>query len=310
MATFVAENKHLEIQLEEIKSVTDNFNENKVVRTSESGKVYVGELSHSKGKSLVSMKRIDRTYWQGELEFYKEVRMVSCYKHENLVSLLGFCTEGDEMVLVYEHASNGSLDQRLNDDTLTWAQRIKICLDAAKGLNFLHDPQGTHQRLLHCDIKSANILLNENLNAKVSNFGLSKMAPIDKQNSFVICDIVGTPVYCDPIYMETYCVTKESDVYSFGVVMFEVLCGRLCVENSNGQLNVLVPMWKESYGQKKLDEIIFEDLKQQMDPSSLDVFADIAFQCLHTSREERPAMSLVVEKLEIALEIQERSEGK
>ncbi|GJX34939.1 kinase-like domain, phloem protein 2-like protein [Tanacetum coccineum] len=216
MASFVAENKHLEIQLEEIKSATDNFNENKVIGTSESGKVYVGELSHSKGKSLVFIKRIDRTYWQGDLEFYKEVRMISCYKHENILSLLGFCTQGGEMVLVYEHASNGSLDKRLNDATLTWAQRIKICLDAAKGLSFLHDPQGTHQRLLHYDIKSSNILLNEKLNAKVYNFG-SKL--------------------------------------HFGP-------------------------------------------------------CDIAFQCLQTSHEERPTMSLVVEKLEIALEIQEPSEGK
>ncbi|GJV58762.1 kinase-like domain, phloem protein 2-like protein [Tanacetum coccineum] len=211
--------------------------------------------------------------------------------HENLLSLLGFCTQGGEMVLVYEHASNGSLDKHLNDATLTWAQRIKICLDAAKGLSFLHDPQGTHQRLLHCDIKSSNILLNEKLNAKVYNFG-SKL-------HFWSC-----------VYMETYSVTKESDVYSFGVVMLEVLCRRLCVENSNGQLKVFVPVWKESYEQKKLDEIIFEDLKQQMDPSSLDVFTDIAFQCLQTSHEERPTMSLVVEKLEIALEIQEPSEGK
>ncbi|GKB58908.1 kinase-like domain, phloem protein 2-like protein [Tanacetum coccineum] len=136
---------------------TNNFNENKVIGIGGFGKVYKGELSHSEGKNMVAFKRLDRKHGQGDPEFFKEIIMLSCYKHKNLISLLGFCKEGDEMILIYEYASRGSLDSILNKGTLSWTQRLKICHDAAKGLSFLHDPKGTQQRVLHRDIKSANI---------------------------------------------------------------------------------------------------------------------------------------------------------
>ncbi|GKD33990.1 kinase-like domain, phloem protein 2-like protein [Tanacetum coccineum] len=305
MAAFMKELEHLKIELEEIKSATDNFDENKVIGIGGFGKVYKGELSHSEGKGMVAIKRLDRKYGQGDPEFLKEIRMLSCYKHKNLISLLGFCKEEDEMILIYEHASHGSLDRILHDVTLTWTQRLKICLDAAKGLSFLHDPNGTQQRILHCDIKSANILLDESLNAKVADFGLSKISPANQKYTFLFTSPVGTPGYCDPLYMDTYQLTKESDVYSFGVVLFEVLCGRVCYENCNGKLKVFVHFWKRCYEQKTLDEIIFPDLKHQLDPSSFEIFVDIAYQCLQISREQRPTMSLVVKKLKDALELKE-----
>ncbi|GKA78440.1 kinase-like domain, phloem protein 2-like protein, partial [Tanacetum coccineum] len=246
-----------------------------------------------------------RKYGQGDPEFLKEIRMLSCYKHENLISLLGFCKEGDEMILIYELASRGSLDRILNKATLTWTQRLKICLDAAKGLSFLHDPKGTQQRILHRDIKSANILLDESLNAKVADFGLSKISPANQKYTFLFTSPVGTPGYCDPLYMDAYQLTKESDVYSFGVVLFEVLCGRVCYENSDRKLKIFVPYWKRCYEEKKLDEIIFPDLKHQLDPYCVETFADIAYQCLQKTREQRPTMSVVVKKLKAALEQEE-----
>nr|GEV93838.1 protein kinase-like domain, phloem protein 2-like protein [Tanacetum cinerariifolium] len=308
MASLRKEFEHLEIQLEEIKAATNNFKEENVIGHGGFGKVYKGKLSHSHSneKSMVALKRLDRRHGQGDTEFHKEVRMLSCYRHENIISLLGFSSGRDEMVLVYEYASRGSLDGHLKDNTLTWTRRIKICLDAAKGLSYLHNPRDTYQRLIHCDIKSANILLDDNFKAKVSDFGLSKIGPVNQQNSILVTGASGTPGYIDPVYMEGYTLTKESDVYSFGVVLFEVLCGKLCIEYSNGQLKVIhVPMWKQSYVENKLDEIILQDLMQQMDPSSMKIFSDIAFQCLRNAREERPTMSRVVEELEIALESQE-----
>ncbi|PWA43948.1 serine/threonine/dual specificity protein kinase, catalytic domain-containing protein [Artemisia annua] len=279
MASFMTELKHLEIQLEDIISATNNFDESKVIGRGGFGKVYARELSQSQSgeKSLVAIKRLDRRYGQGDPEFFKEIRMLlSCYRHENLISLLGFCKQG----------------------------RLRICIDAAKGLCFLHDPNGTQQRVLHCDVKSANILLDKNMTAKVSDFGLSKMGPANQQYSLLITNAVGTPGYCDPLYMQTYTLTKESDVYSFGVVLFEVLCGRLCAEINNGKLVVYVPFWKKIFKEKRLDEIIFPELIPQMGPDSLKTYADIAFQCLKKSRKERPTMSLVVEKLEKSLEFQ------
>ncbi|PWA85445.1 protein kinase-like domain, Phloem protein 2-like protein [Artemisia annua] len=305
MASYLSGFKHLEIHLEDIKSATNDFDDSKVIGTGGFGKVYKGELTLPEGKSMVALKRLDLKSDQGDPEFFREIRMLSCYKHKNLISLLGFCKEGDEMILIYEHASRGSLDRILNKATLTWVQRLKICLDAAEGLSFLHDPKGTQQRVLHCDIKSANILLDESLNAKVADFGLSKISPANQQYTLLVTSPVGTPGYCDPLYMDTYQLTKESDVYSFGVVLFEVLCGRVCYEYSDHKLKIFVPYWKKCYEQKKLDEIIFPHLMSQMNPSSLEIFVDIAYQCLHKSREQRPTISVVVENLKMALKCQE-----
>ncbi|GJZ74407.1 myosin-17-like protein [Tanacetum coccineum] len=131
------------------------------------------------------------------------------------------------------------------------------------------------------------------------------MGPANEQRSYVITNATGTLGYCDPMYLQTYTLTKESDVYSFGVVLFEVLCGKLCYKHSNGQLQVFVSMWKERCKENKLAEIIFHDLKHQRDATSLEIFADSAYQCLRESRKQRPTMSQVVEKLDKALQVQE-----
>ncbi|GKB19054.1 kinase-like domain, phloem protein 2-like protein [Tanacetum coccineum] len=269
--------------------------------------VFVGgsRLSRFKERGKVAFKRLDRRHGQGESEFLREITMLSFYRHSNLISLLGFSSEGEEMILAYEHASNGSLDCHLESPSLTRTRRLKICLQAAEGLRYLHDPNGTHQRVIHHDIKSANILLDKEWNAKVSDFGLSKLGPANEQRSYVVTNATGTLGYCDPMYLQTYTLTKESDVYSFGVVLFEVLCGKLCYKHSNGQLQVFVSKWKEQHKQHKLEEIIFHDLKQQMDATSSEIFTDIAYQCLRKSRKQRPTMSRVVEKLDIALQVQE-----
>ncbi|KAJ0523015.1 putative protein kinase RLK-Pelle-CrRLK1L-1 family [Helianthus annuus] len=306
MESFMKEFEHLKIHLEDLKKATNSFG-SKVIGV---GKVYEGEISHSKGRSLVAIKRLSREFGQGDPEFLKEIMMLSRYSHENLITLLGYCDEDGEKILVYEHASNGSLDRHLSSNVLTWVQRLKICLHAAKGLKYLHDHTGTQQRILHRDIKSANILLDDNWNAKLSDMGLSKVGPANQQHSVLVTNVVGTPGYCDPQYMETYTLTKESDIYSFGVVLFEVLCGRLCFKTTNGELEILVPMWKQNYIHKKLDRIIFKDLTLPMDPTSLETFSEIAFQCLHYSREQRPTTSLLVKKLGIALKCQERHDMK
>ncbi|KAJ0697747.1 putative protein kinase RLK-Pelle-LRR-III family [Helianthus annuus] len=304
MASFMKEFEHLKIHLEDLKRATNSFG-SKVIGAGGFGKVYEGEISPSKGRSKVAIKRLSREFGQGDPEFLKEIMMLSRHSHKNLITLLGYCDEDGEKILVYEHASNGSLDRHLSSNVLTWAQRLKICLDAAKGLKYLHDHRGTHQRILHRDIKSANILLDDNWNAKLSDMGLSKFGPAN-QHSVLVTNVVGTPGYCDPQYMETYTLSKESDIYSFGVVLFEVLCGGLCFKTTTGQLEILVPMWKQNYIHKKLDHIIFKDLKPPMDPTSLETFSEIAFQCLHYSREQRPTTSLLVRKLEIAFKCQER----
>uniref|UniRef100_A0A251SBJ9 Putative serine-threonine/tyrosine-protein kinase catalytic domain-containing protein n=1 Tax=Helianthus annuus TaxID=4232 RepID=A0A251SBJ9_HELAN len=291
----------LKITLIEITSATNHFDDKNYIGSGAFGKIYEGELCDSKGRSMVAIKRLDPKHGQGIPKFWKEITTLFSYKHENLISLLGHCCEGSEMILVYEHASHGSLDRHLNSPLLTWSQRLRICLDAAKGLSYLHDPGETHQRLIHCDVKSPNILLDEHWNAKVSDFGLSITGPANEQHSVA----AGTPGYCDPQYAMTHTLTKESDVYSFGVVLFEVLCGRLCCTYSNGRLQQnLVRTWIESYEEKKLNDIIFKDPTiQPLEQSTLEIFSDIAYQCLKESREDRPKMSAVVAELERSLDL-------
>nr|XP_043630327.1 uncharacterized protein LOC122601647 [Erigeron canadensis] len=305
MTAFLEEFQHLKVSLEDILFATANFSDNKIIGTGGFGKVYKGEISHFKGRSMVAFKRLDPRYGQGNPEFWKEIMMLSRYNHENLISLLGFCNEGGEKILLYEHASGGSLDLHLGSVDLKWIQRLKICLEVAKGLEYLQDPKGSQQRVLHRDIKSSNILLDKNMRAKISDLGLSKIGPANQQHSVLVSHAVGTPGYCDPLYMEEGFLTKESDIYSFGVILLEVLCGRLCYVYMNRQCQILVPMWKQSYKKKKLDVIIFQDLLHQMDPACLEIFSELAFRCLKKAREERPLISYVVEKLELALELQE-----
>ncbi|XP_076948910.1 putative serine/threonine-protein kinase PBL22 isoform X2 [Bidens hawaiensis] len=229
--------------------------------------------------------------------------MLSKYKHENLVSLVHFCIEGDDMILVYEYASRGSLDRYLIDaSTLSWIQRLKICVGAARGLRTLHDPKGTQQRVLHRDVKSATILLDEKWTAKVSDFGLSKVGPANQVHTYLVSHGVGTPGYCDPLYMELGFLSKESDVYSFGVVLFEILCGRLCYEYHNRELTkILVPKWRRCYDEQRLDDIILSGLKEQICPGSLKAFSAIAYRCVMKAREERPTMAEIVAELEFSL---------
>ncbi|KAL8209941.1 hypothetical protein R6Q57_006673 [Mikania cordata] len=307
--------QHLKIQLEDIKSATNNFDDEKNrIGVGGFGKVYKGEVSHSKGRSMVAIKRLnpDPRHGQGKTEFLKEMMVLSRYRHENLVSLVGFCYEEKEVILVYEHASRGSLDRHLSSPHLTWARRLRICLDAAKGLCYLHDPRGTHQRLIHRDMKSANILLDDQWNAKVADFGLSIMGPANEQDSVVVANAAGTGGYWDPKYVRTQTLTKESDVYSFGVVLFEVLCGKLCCTYRNGRFEKnFVPTWIESYRQKKLNDIIFKHPTiQPLDQTAFKAFSDIAYRCLKESRKDRPKMAEVVTQLETALEIQELVESQ
>ncbi|GJW17197.1 kinase RLK-Pelle-CrRLK1L-1 family protein [Tanacetum coccineum] len=298
------------IPMEEIIKATNNFHKDNFIGGGGFGKVYKGILSGFKEQNTVAFKRLDRQNGQGEAEFYQEIMMLSLYRHEYLISLMGFCKEGDAMILVYEHASNGSLDAHLKSADLTWTQRLKICLQAAKGLRYLHDPNGTSQRLIHRDIKSANILLDDKWNAKIADFGLSKIGPANQKYSFLFENPAGTFGYCDPLYITTKTLTKESDVYSFGVVLFEVLCGKLCFTyDIDGVYKVFVHEWIDSYDNKNLKGIIFEGMiKQKLDSSSLKLFSDIAYQCLKESREERPKMDDVVEQLEIALGLQDYEE--
>ncbi|KAL7587877.1 hypothetical protein Lser_V15G39422 [Lactuca serriola] len=294
--------RHLEIPLENIILATKNFDKENFIAKGGFGSVYKGKFQSSNGVIDVAVKRLDPDSTQGKHEFMMEITTLSSYRHKNLVSLVGFCYVDKEKILVYEHESRGSLDRYIqNPVDLTWIKRLKISIGAACGLNYLHDEVGQQHRIIHRDIKSANILLSKDWEAKVADFGLSKIAPANIQHTFLVTAAAGTYGYLDPVYYHTGVLTKESDVYSFGVVLFEILCGQLVFLEGSGFLG---PLAERKYKENKMDDIIIPNLREQMKPHSLNTFAAIAYQCLKPDRSERPTMARVIEKLENAYEIQ------
>ncbi|KAI3721169.1 hypothetical protein L2E82_32175 [Cichorium intybus] len=307
--SLIQELDHLKVPLEEIKLATNNFSDANFIGQGGFGRVYKGRFPASASISgspgtTVAVKRLDVKGGQGQNEFLMEIVMLSSYKHENLVSLVGFSEEGDEKIIVYEHEVRGSLDKYLAAD-LTWVQRLQICLGAARGLNYLHSGVGEGHRVLHRDIKSSNVLLDQNWEAKISDFGLSKIGPTNQDITFLVTNAAGTFGYVDPVYVATGVLTKESDVYSFGVVLFEVLCGRLAMigKDDDGH-RFLSHLAQHRYEEGKLNEIIFPNIRKQIKPNSLQTFSRIAYQCLKIDRKQRPTMAAIIEQLQISLELQ------
>ncbi|XP_031107372.1 receptor-like protein kinase FERONIA [Ipomoea triloba] len=221
---------------DELKSATADFDESYVIGKGGFGKVYRASINESDcsiedgaaNNSIVAVKRLNRAESrQGENEFWMEIKMLSNLRNQNLVSLIGYCNEDEEMLLVYEYMARGTLADHLykvNDDnrpSLSWEQRLNICLGAARGLQYLHAAN-----VIHRDVKTSNILLDQDLVAKISDFGLSKIGPGNDSFTHISTDVKGTFGYLDPEYFLTKRLTTKSDVFAFGVVLFEVLSGR------------------------------------------------------------------------------------
>ncbi|CAI9270205.1 unnamed protein product [Lactuca saligna] len=298
------------LTFEDIRNATNDFGSGNFIAKGGFGEVYKGEFIDSKGVTMGAVKRLDRSINLADITFGTEIMLLSSFRHENIISLIGFCDDGKEKIIVYEYASNKSLDFHLHKPSLTWVQRLKICLGAARGLQYLHDPKGTQQRVLHRDIKSANILLDKDWNAKIADFGLSRQGPANQQHTFLFSTAKGTLGYCDPDYIDKNELTKESDVYSFGVVLFEVLCSRRCVDLNYNDVQKNLAVLVTCYTEKNIDYIIDDKLKQQMEANSFDTFVKLAYQCLEKDRSHRPPMALVVKRLATALRHQEDFEAK
>ncbi|PWA71975.1 jacalin-like lectin domain-containing protein [Artemisia annua] len=301
--------QNLRIPLQEIILATNRFSKENLIASGGFGNVYIGKLNISGEQSNVAVKRlVISNSGQGNHEFWMEIQTLSCYKHKNLVCLVGFCDESGEKILVYEYMKNGSLDRYISNKDLPWLQRLKISLGAAQGFSYLHNDVGPQHRVLHRDIKSSNILLDDKFEAKISDFGLSKIGPSNVEYTFLVTNACGTQGYIDPEYAKTDILTKESDVYSFGIVLFEILCGRLAISREyHDERRSLAALAQRRFDEDRLHEIIFPCLINQMNEDSLDVFSMVAYQCLKENRNERPTMASIVEKLEKALELQTTS---
>jgi len=298
--------QHLKLTFREIQVATQNFLT--CIGKGGYGQVYKGELLIAGKLAPVAVKRLNKNHGQGLKEFLTEIQLLTGQDHPNLVSLLGYCHEETEMIIVYEYVERGSLDRYIRPShttyCLTWPERLKICVDAARGLDHLHSHVGKHQSIIHRDIKSSNILLDDKWVAKISDFGLSKLSLAGLDRSAVISHACGTPGYCEPEYVYSGIVTKKSDVYSFGMVLFEVLCGRLCTIKEDDGLFLSAKLVKEYYQDDKLEEIVHPMFRTQMSTLSMYKFSSIAYRCLQDDREQRPPMDVVKEDLEEVLKIE------
>ncbi|XP_057514072.1 receptor like protein kinase S.2-like [Actinidia eriantha] len=292
----------------EILIATNNFDEASIIGNGGFGKVYKGSIDNN-GTITVAIKRLKDESKQGAKEFWTEVEMLSKLRHTHLVALIGYCNEREEMILVYEYVSHGTLADHLYKISrkesgtsiphLTWEQRLQICVGSARGLDYLHT--GTHQSVIHRDVKTTNILLDEEWVAKISDFGLSK-STTSQSMTHVSTELKGTRGYLDPEYFYTHKLTTKSDVYAFGVVLLEVLCGRPPVDVKLEEEQISLVLWAQNYIKKGKPERIIEPfLIGQLSSQCLKLFVEVANYCLQTSSKARPTMAEVVGRLEFVL---------
>ncbi|XP_022934890.1 putative receptor protein kinase ZmPK1 [Cucurbita moschata] len=273
----------------EMNRATRNFEQ--VIGKGGFGTVYKGELDDGRA---VAVKRLEGVL-QGEAEFWAEVSIIGKINHKNLVKLWGFCAEKHHKMLVYEFVKNGSLDKLLFSDsseTLGLEQRYDIAVGTAKGLSYLHEE--CLEWVLHCDVKPQNILLDEGLEARVADFGMSKLFGEIKESGF--SRVRGTRGYLAPEWMMDQKIDAKADVYSFGIVLLELVSGK-CASKFH-----LVRWMMESIEQGKIEDVIDPRLAERQDRLKIETLVRVGLLCVKEDRNLRPAMSKVVEHNFLALD--------
>ncbi|XP_026665765.2 LEAF RUST 10 DISEASE-RESISTANCE LOCUS RECEPTOR-LIKE PROTEIN KINASE-like 1.2 isoform X1 [Phoenix dactylifera] len=288
---------------EELEEATNCFSASKELGDGGFGTVYKGKLRDGR---VVAVKRLYEHNYRRVEQFMNEVKILSCLRHQNLVSLYG-CTSrhSRELLLVYEYVSNGTVSDHLHgpraqEGGLTWPIRLSIAIETADALGYLH---AVEPQIIHRDVKTNNILLDDSFHVKVADFGLSRLFPLDATH--VSTAPQGTPGYVDPEYHQCYQLTDKSDVYSFGVVLAELISSKPAVDTNRTRHEInLANMATTKIQNCQLDQLVDPSLGYQTDwemKTMITLVAELAFRCLQLEREMRPSIK---EALEVLREIE------
>lgn len=286
-----------DLTVADLLKATSNFNQANIIGCGGFGLVYKASLPNG---SKAAIKRLSGDCGQMEREFQAEVEALSRAQHKNLVSLQGYCRHGTDRLLIYSYMENGSLDYWLHeslekDSVLKWEVRLKIAQGAARGLAYLHKVCEPH--IVHRDVKSSNILLNEKFEAHLADFGLSRL--LRPYDTHVTTDLVGTLGYIPPEYSQTLTATCRGDVYSFGVVLLELLTGRRPVEVCKGKnCRDLVSWVFQMKSEKREAEIIDSSIWDKAREKQLLEMLEISCKCIDQDPRRRPLIEEVVSSLE------------
>ncbi|GKD52297.1 wall-associated receptor kinase-like protein 20 [Tanacetum coccineum] len=287
----------------QIKKATNNFSKDRLLGTGGFGEVYKGVLEDS---TVVAVKCAKVGNTKGTDQVLNEVRILCQVNHRGLVRLLGCCVELEQPLLVYEYISNGTLLEHLKgklNGGLTWIHRLNVARDTAEGLAYLHF--SAVPPIYHRDVKSSNILLDDKLNAKVADFGLSRLAETDL--SHVTTCAQGTLGYLDPEYYRNYQLTDKSDVYSFGVVLLELLTSQKAIDFNRPPDDVNLAIYvKRVVEEERLLDAVDPDLKKgasEMELETMKALGFLAVGCLEERRQNRPSMKEVTEEIEYIISI-------
>ncbi|KAG5248769.1 hypothetical protein OIU78_014324 [Salix suchowensis] len=294
--------------LKELQTATNVFSKSNYLGAGGFGAVYKGFIDDKLRPGLkaqpVAVKVLDLDGSQGHREWLAEILFLGQLKHRHLVSLIGYCCEDENRLLVYEYIERGNLENKLFNRysaALPWLTRLKIAVGTAKGLAFLHEEE---KPVIYRDFKASNVLLDSDYNAKLSDFGLAMDGP-EGDDSHITTPVMGTEGYAAPEYIMTGHLTTMSDVFSFGVVLLELITGRRSVDRSrpNREQNLVKWARPQLKDPRKLDQIMDPRLEGQYSTEGARKAAALAYRCLSHHPKSRPTMSTVVKTLETVLSL-------
>ncbi|MQL97896.1 hypothetical protein Taro_030596 [Colocasia esculenta] len=286
----------------ELQIATDNFSPKNILGQGGFGVVYKGFLRNG---TVIAVKRLKDPNFTGELQFQTEVEMIGLALHRNLLRLFGFCMTSNERLLVYPYMPNGSVADQFRDrhrekPSLDWHRRMNIALGAARGLLYLHEQ--CNPKIIHRDVKAANILLDESFEAVVGDFGLAKL--LDRRDSHVTTAVRGTVGHIAPEYLATGQSSEKTDVFGFGILLLELITGQKTLNAGNGHVHkgMFLDLVKNVYEDKRFETLVDRDLSGSFDAVELENAIRVALLCTQALPGLRPKMSEVVKVLEAASE--------